>query len=518
MPWRGPETPGEFPTLGYEVAGFIEARCVVPDGDLAGQRYELTDEMLRFLLWFYRLDPETGRFVYHRGGQLVRPQKWGKSPLAAALICAEAQGPVLADGWDAAGEPVGRPWPTPLIQVTASSEDQTDNVWDALLPMIELGALKAFIPDTGLTRINLPGGGRIEAVTSSARSRLGQRVTFAAQDQTESWTEHNGGRKLADTQRRNLAGTKGRFLETCNAWDPLDESVAQQTAEAGEPGVYRDDVDPGVGSIRNKRERRRMLRRVYGDSWWIDFERIEAEMEALMGRDPAQAERFFLNRKRAEEGAAFDLERWRKRVQPQTVPEKNLIVIGVDGARSDDALGIVATDVDSGHQFVVGIWEVPEAERRNDEYEHPLDDVDQAMVDTFETYDVWRVYIDPQYIEVLVDRWQGRWGDKRILQWRTNRPRAIGAACRNYNTAINRAELTHDGHDVMTSHIRNARRVKLNVFEEGTVRPMWTISKDRPFSPRKIDGAMAGVLSWEARGDAIAAGAEKQKSGRAVFL
>jgi hypothetical protein len=36
---------------------------------------------------------------------------------------------------------------------------------------------------------------------------------------------------------------------------------------------------------------------------------------------------------------------------------------------------------------------------------------------------------------------------------------------------------------------------------------MWTISKDRVDSPRKIDAAMAAVLSWEARGDAISSGA-----------
>jgi hypothetical protein len=125
--------------------------------------------MLRFLLWFYRLDPVTGKFVYDRGGQLCRPQKWGKGPFASAIICAEAdpEGPVLSDGWDANGEPVGRPWPTPHIQVTAVSEDQTDNVWRALRPMIELGDIAADIPDTGLTRINLPSGGLIEPVTSA---------------------------------------------------------------------------------------------------------------------------------------------------------------------------------------------------------------------------------------------------------------------------------------------------------------------------------------------------------------
>jgi hypothetical protein len=518
MPWRGPERPGEFPTLGYEVAAFIEARCVIPDGELAGESFRLTDEMLRFLLWFYRLDPETDRFVYYRGAQLVRPQKWGKSPLAAAIICAEAQGPVLPAGWDANGEPVGKPWPTPLIQVTASSEDQTDNVWDAVVPMIELGALQAFIPDTGQTRINLPGGGKIEPVTSSARSRLGQRVTFAVEDETHSWTEHSGGRKLADTQRRNLAGTKGRFLEITNAWDPLDESVAQQTAESGEPGIYLDDVDGGPGSFRNKRERRKVLRKVYGDSWWVDLDRIDGECEALMARDPAQAERFFGNRKHAQEGAAFDHAKWKKLADSTiVVPDQALITIGVDGARFNDALAIVGCDVEQAYEFVVGIWEVPEA--APEDYEHPLEEIDGVMIETFDRFDVWRVYIDPQYIQILVDRWKGRWDEKRIIEWFTNRPKQMGWAVRNFNTAINASDLHHDGNEVMARHIRNARKQKLNVFDDQH-RQLWTVTKDRPGSPRKIDAAPAGILSWEARGDAIAAGAtaKRKRSKKLVTL
>lgn len=521
MPWRGAEVPGEFPTLGYLVADFIEESCVVPDGEQMGSPYRLTDEMLKFLLHFYRVVPETGRFAHFRGGQLIRPQKWGKGPFSAAWVCAEAQGPTLFDGWDAQGEPVGRPWPTPLIQITAVSEAQTDNVWRALLPMIDLGDLKADIPDTGETRINLPNGGRIQPVTSKARSRLGARITAAVQDETHDWTETNGGRKLADTQRRNLAGMNGRFLETTNAWDPVDESVAQQTFEGKEPGVYRDDVDPGPGSIRNKRERLKCMRRVYGDSmaapstagWipWVTPERIEGEIETLLLRDPAQAERFFLNRKLATESAAFDYEKWKQLADSEVVvPDGDFIVIGVDGARYEDALAVVPTSVELAYQFPDElIWEVPESERDNDDYEHPFDEVDGRMVDLFERFDVWRVYVDPQYIEPLVERWQGRWGDKRVIPWYTNtRPRPVGEAMRKYVTAINAGDLKHDGSSVMERHVRNARRKKLGVFDEHH-RALFTISKDRPNSPRKIDGAMGGCLSWEARGDCIAAGATK---------
>ncbi|HET6498190.1 MAG TPA: terminase, partial [Coriobacteriia bacterium] len=41
---------------------------------------------------------------------------------------------------------------------------------------------------------------------------------------------------------------------------------------------------------------------------------------------------------------------------------------------------------------------------------------------------------------------------------------------------------------------------------------LWTIYKERPDSPMKIDAAMAGALSWEARRDAIAAGATGSRS------
>ena len=198
--------------LGYAVADWIEARCAIPDREFAGNPFLLTDEQLRFVLNFYRLVPETGKFYYERGGQLVRPQKWGKGPIAAALVCAEAQGPVLFDGWDANGEPVGKPWSTPVIQVTAASEDQTENVYSALLPMIELGALHGEIEDTGLGR-------------------------------------------------RGLAGMGGRWLSTPNAWDPTESSVAQYTAEQEHDGVLHDDVEsPEQLSLRNKAECRRALR------------------------------------------------------------------------------------------------------------------------------------------------------------------------------------------------------------------------------------------------------------------
>ena len=506
MPWRGEQYPGEVPTLGYEVAAWIQAFCVIPDRDLRGDPFRLTDDQLRFLCWLYALTPD-GHWLYRRGAQLVRPQKWGKGPLAASVVSAEAAGPVRFAGWDSAGEPMGKPWATPHIQITACSEEQTANTWRALQPMIELGPLRDWIPDSGLTRINLPGGGIIEPVTTSARSRLGQRTTFVVQDQTESWVQSNNGWWLADNQRRNLAGMQGRFLETCNAPDPVENSVAQRTPN--EPGVYIDDVDGGPGSVRNKAERKKVLRKVYGDvvtekGGWVDIDRIDAEIEALLEHDPAQAERFFMNRKLASEGAAFDIEHYtaltkRKRVAPQAV-----VALGIDGARHQDALAVVATEVETGYQWPVIIVERPA--HAPDDYEHDLDVVDGAVAEVFERYLVWRCYCDDQYIGALIEKWQNRYGQRRVVIWHTNRPRPIAWAVRAYEEAVAGGDVSHSGDPTFLEHIRNARRRKLTVLDDKE-RQMHTLSKDSIASPRKIDAAMAAVLSWEARSDALAAGA-----------
>jgi hypothetical protein len=510
MAWRGAEYPGEFPTLGWTVGEWIEAYCVIPDGDHAGEAYRLTDEMWTFLAHFYRLrlGAQAGQrapaFVYRRG-QLVRPQKWGKGPFSAALVCGEGVGPVLFDGWDADGEPVGRPWPTPLIQITANSEDQTANVYAALQPMIELGPLADFIPDTGDTRINLPGGGRIDPVTSRARTRLGQRVTFVVQDETGLWTESSGMVQVAETQRRGLAGMGGRSLETTNAWDPSEDSVAQRTAESRVKDVYRDhrQADPRL-DYRLKHDRRKIHRVVYGDSagrkGWVDLDAIEAEAAELIEKDQAQAERFFGNRITAGTGTWIERAVWATRAEPREVSGRLRIVLGFDGSDMDDWTALRAETLD-GYQFtptygpdaLPTIWNPAEWDGQV-----PRLEVDAAVSDVFERYDVVRMYADPPYWETEIDVWAERYGD-RVVRWYTNRVSQMHAAAERLVTDVTKADATfrHDGCEMTTTHVGNARKA---------ARPggRYVLRKAAP--TQKIDAAVTSVLAHEAAGDAIAAG------------
>lgn len=510
MPWRGPEFRGEFPSLGWLVGEWIEEHCVIPDGDLLGDPYKLTDEMWTFLVWHYRLKPDATEREWQaawafRRSQLVRPQKWGKGPLSSAMICAEAVGPVRFAGWDANGEPVGREWVTPWIQVTATSEDQTDNVYRALRPMIEEGPLADLIPDTGVGQINLPGGGLIEPVTASGRARLGQRITFSVQDETHCWLEANGGWKLAETQRRNLSGTGGRAVETTNAWDPSEQSVAQRTNEALVKDVYRDHRIPPRPSLKNKQERRKALRIAYGDSLsptgWVNIDRIDSEAVEIAEKDPGQAIRFYWNIPDAGSGAWMDVERWDKLKRPRHVEWGTQVVLALDGSDVSDWTGIRAETQD-GYQFTPTygpdkrptIWNPAEWGGQV-----PRLEVRAAFDELMEFFDVVRVYIDPPYWETETDELAARYGEKVVLRFETYRPVQMHAACERLLTDVAKADsgFHHDGCQITRLHMGNSRKA---------ARPSERYVLRKASPNQKIDLAVTSVICHEAALDVTAAG------------
>jgi hypothetical protein len=111
-------------------------------------------------------------------------------------------------------------------------------------------------------------------------------------------------------------------------------------------------------------------------------------------------------------------------------PDGATIVIGVDGARHDDALAIVACEVETGYMWPLDIIERPDDADEN--YEHDKDRADGAVSDAFERYAVWRCYCDEHHIRHLIEGWQNRYGEKRVATWLTNRNQPIAWAVRNF--------------------------------------------------------------------------------------
>ena len=157
--------------------------------------------------------------------------------------------------------------------------------------------------------------------------------------------------------------------------------------------------------------------------------------------------------------------------------------------------------VEDGLLFVLGLWEAPLDD--DGSWEVPVTEVDAAVARAFDEFNVQRMYCDPAYWQDIVGRWSSEHGEKHVIEWWTNRERAMVSALERFHTATITGQLSHDGNEDLARHIGNAHRKE--------TRSGVAIRKDRPKSPRKIDLAMAAVLAYEARGDVVQAGLTKKK-------
>lgn len=521
MPWRGPSEPGEFPTLGYEVGEWIEANLVVPDGYRMGEPYTLTDEMWRFLLHYYRLYPHAAPWpapdaLRYTGGQLRRAQKWGKDPFGGAAIgWAEALGPSRFDGWDAAGEPVGAPYPTPLIVCLGTSEAQTDNTWRPLLSMARGGAL-ADEPglDLGDTRILLPGGGKIEPATTSARARLGAPMTFVTITEAHLFTLQGGHRNVCGAVKRNVAGMDGRWIELTNAWDPTEGSEAQVTAESGDERVYVDTVEPQrVEDLDDDDAVYAELLRQYGDSarergGWVNIRgRIMHEVRSKRHME-ADRRRYFLNEIVVGESVFVDPIRWDALAAggDQLRPGER-IALGFDGSKFRDATSLIACRMSTGKLFNLRTWERPPDALQ---WQVPTAEVDRVVQATFDAYDVVMMFADPYRWQDYLDAWAGRW-PKQVVEFPTNVERRMDAAIERFTTSFAAGHVEHDGDETLARHCKNAVLVKgsrkrARPGEDEDIAQHYLKMAKRG-TGQLIDAAVAAVLAYAARGQAIEDGA-----------
>ena len=527
MPFK-PEFEGEVPTLGWLALDWISTFLAKPDSTY----YEpliLTPEQAQFVLNYYRLDPVTGQRVIRRA-VWSRPKKHGKSPLMGAIGALEAMGPVVPDGWDADGRPVGKPWSevrTPLVQFAAVNEEQTRNAYEPLLEMIRNGPVMDYYEvDPMDSFIALPRG-RIEYLTAAGMSKEGQRPVFAALDQTESWIQSNGGRKLAAVIRRNLGPLGGSSIETPNSYKPGSDSVSQKTFEywdliqqgkARDTGLLVDHREaPAETDLADDKSLLAGLNQVYGDSakaagGWVDTERIMAEIRDP-DTDPQDARQFFLNQ------VTHASDSWISRVElmavAKTDPEHqpkpgDQIVLGFDGSRGrvrgkPDATALVGMRIADRHLFRIGIWEKSDSDPQD--WVPNIDEVNAVVDETFRKYHVIGFYADPSGWTSTVADWEVKYGPRMrvkasrespISMWPRGKDVRITEMIKSFREAVVDLELTWDGSSAIMRHILNARR--------RTNRRGYVLHKEYPESPDKIDAAYAALMAYKACLDAVTGG------------
>jgi hypothetical protein len=549
-------------SLGWLAVAWIEHYLVYGRGDVIGLPVKLTDEIAAFIVDCYALD-ENGRRLYD-SAFLSRPKGCDKSGAASYIGMFEAFGPCRGTGEFAVGgevfedptlgtngepfryeyeegDPIGRPVTAPFLRCLATEEGQVGNVYDSIYYNLTEGPLAAKMPratDAGLTRVFLSPG-EIRPSTSSSASKDGGLETWVDFDETHLYKTPEL-RRMYALIKRNLRKRKKIaetwYLETTTMYAPGEESVAEGTyrvAEAirnGKAKVERTLFDHRWGEIDpddlgDEAKLRAALTEAYGDALaWNDLDGLVNEVYDPE-TDIADSIRYFLN-DRYSPGSSWLSESELRgiRDEEKRLSPRDAITLGFDGSRGrargkPDATALIGCRVSDGHLFELGVWEAPDIQSQWKDWEPPIVEIEAALHKAFTVYDVVGFYADPaKDWRSYVNAWEAKWGVRTRLKAGANHPfewwmtggRAtqVERAVEQLEGAIRNRDVTFSGEFRLTQHLRNARRRITN----GKL----ALGKENDYSPMKIDAAVAAVLAYQARLDALAKGFGTQNAATLI--
>jgi hypothetical protein len=436
------------------------------------------------------------------------------SPFAAALCLFELLGPCRFDGFDR-HEPFGvraKPMSMPLVQIVATSENQTQNTIRMVRAFCQKkGPLaRKYDLEVAKTFIETPGGGKLQQMTSSAHSMEGGEVSFVVGDELEHWLPAQGGPAMLQTIQQNAAKMGGRFMGTCNAWVPGEQSSAEAIFEAWcdqEDGLTRGKtkilydarIAPPNTVLTDEPEEGQVglteaLEYVYEDCPWVNLESIKEQIWSPEYPE-SRSIRFFLNRPNAAEASWITLEEWTQLRKPdRKVEPGERIVMFFDGSKSNDHTALVGCCMEDGHIFKIGHWKP----------EKPLGVVNVAAVDAgvrkaFDTYNVVAFWADVREWESFTrTAWPEDFGDRLIvpavrggmsaspIAWdMRSHAYQFAEAAETAFTEIQQQTFTHDGDSALGEHVSNCR---VNEFKG-----RWSVKKESPKSSKKIDLAVCMI-------------------------
>ena len=503
-------------TLGWIAIEWAGTYLRHPNGPRAGLNWEYTESQVRFLLWYYGLKPD-GRWIYSHAVRR-HAKGTGKSPSVAAISLTELLAPVRLDRFDPdmPGGVRGKPVDMPLVQVAGVSESATANTMRHIRAMTAKRSkvVREYGLDPGKTVIYTPGGGQLEAITSSAAAAEGAEVTFCGEDEPEHWKAANGGVDLAATIDRNLAKSGSRAIETANAWEPGAGSVAEATFDAwvaqeegrtksGALILYDARIAPPDTDLTDEKSLRAGIAAAYGDSFWVDQEIIRDRVLSLRTK-PDEARRFYLNQPVASADAWVTPQEWAALADPtQIIADQDEIVAFFDGSRTRDATALVACHVETGYVFCVDVWEEPPGPHPPGwAWSVPVAEVDAAVERMFDRWQVRAFFADVREWESFTKvTWPERYAERleieavphgrepQVIAWdmrAQNHVHDFTAACELTLTEITGDKtFRHDGDSRVGRHVTNARR---HPNRWGVA-----IAKESKDSPKKIDAAVCMV-------------------------
>ena len=441
-----------------------------------------------------------------------------------ALLELHPDAPIRFAGYDDSAEgglAPGRSVMSPFIPLLAPTLEQLkDLAYGAAMEIVkDIDDAALFDPNKERIMINGEGESKIIPVAASAGRLDGQKPTFQGIDESHRMVED---RHIAavTTIENNL---KKRFaddpwqLSTTTAGDPSEPSMALREFQYGMKIAEGKIKDPTTffyhratsdenAKFDTMENRIKALKEASGPeaAKFRDLFSVAKEWDDE-NADHSYLERVWCNRWVQSSTSAFDAKKFRELGDESLkIAPGSTIVLGFDGAISDDSTALVATEIETGIQNLVGIWEKPEGATR---WQVPVGEVNAVMEDMFEFYDVLKLYADPPYWQESISKWAGRW-EKRVVEWPTRNETHIYYALRAYSEAINMGEVGHDNNQALIDHIAASGKNLLNRYDDEGKQKYRLAKRQRD---KKIDAAMAAVLSWQARLDALSEGAQEEE-------
>ena len=534
-----------WPTLGPEVCDFYEERFVYGPGSLEGEPYVVEPEFRAWIYRAYEVFPQghqwAGRRRFQRCGLEVR-KGLAKTEKEAIIVGAELhpEGPVRCDGFDAYGQPVGRPVKRPYIPMLAVSVDQVEELaYGALKFIIENSPDADLFDITDERIISLDDNGRENGkalpLAHNPGARDGARTTLNAYDEPHRLylprQKQSVATMEANLPKRPLEDPWSLFVGT--AGQPGQDSVAEDIHTEAEQ-IHAGRIDsPRLFYFRRWAEKDHDLTTMDGRIAAIEeatgpvgewgpgqFADIAAQWDRP-NVDKAYLERVWLNRWRRSGSQFFDPILVAKLAQTEDgglyepIPKGAFIGVGFDGARFRDAAGFVGTDIRTGRQQLLAGWEKPDDWPDDPEARWEIDEreITEAWEDILKNYDVWRLYGDPPHFVETMSNWAGKHPDI-VTEWWTNRSKIMAYTLRAYRELMTSHTITFGGTSDQVAdlvrHLCNAGAYELQIKDDEG-QPLHVLRKQDGRMDLMFDYAMAGSLSAKAYLDAIAENAKPRK-------
>lgn len=476
--WAVPSLSDE--TRGENVADFAATLLRASRGFRAGEPLEFTNWQSWLIDRLLETDPDTGLLRYRRA-VVGLPRKNGKSLLGTALalehlVYGEQEGrqvySAAADRaqarivfGEARNQVMNKPELSRIIKVYRDAMEHTSS--GSIYRALSADAMRAH----GLAP-SLVVADELHAWPSSASNTRGdelwEALTQGSADRPESLVV---GITTAGGHTDTLLGRLYEHGKRVSAGEIDDKQFGFWWWEASQED---DPTDPAIWQRANPNLAEGLL----------DVGDFEASIASAGSSGFAGFQRYRLNQWVRLAGEDFVSPHfWAEAKREESIPQGASICAGFDGSVSGDATGLVAIDTETGTLKVLAVWE---PDPQDPDWTVSRDDVNAAIENMFNNYDVWMLWADPSFYEPDVLMWSQRW--RRRVERIPPTNHRIAPMAQQFIADLVAQEIGHDGDPRLQRHVLNAVATEAGSFK-----------KEKKASPRKIDLLACAVLANGAR-------------------